>query len=329
MSEYIGKINVPKDTMLHVVNNIFNQNVKSKTTKDEILEVIKKIYIEENFDKIIKMLPYEAYLLLEKLLEFTKNNQDINEFERQIEHKGIYYLEEAMIVIMRAKHLEYNYSLNPGVIENLHQLFNEKNKKMAERYARIENLAKGIIYSYGVVEFNFMRKTICKHMNEIITQKELEDIIFTRLNLNTLINYHEIRWTNTNEREEFVTYLIEEYDDIDIGDIAAGQKSRGLKYKPFTEKELLDRDEYLWNKQTQKFFNFIKSKSKNIFEFEFKRIIKDNELGKDILNKLIHKCEFKNESEVIGFMKIFMEWYNNAPQYILGGYSPVEFRKMC
>lgn len=42
MSEYIGKINVPKDTMLHVVNNIFNQNVKSKTTKDEILEVIKK-----------------------------------------------------------------------------------------------------------------------------------------------------------------------------------------------------------------------------------------------------------------------------------------------
>jgi len=27
-------------------------------------------------------------------------------------------------------------------------------------------------------------------------------------------------------------------------------------------------------------------------------------------------------------MELFMEWYNNSPQYVLGGYSPVEFRKL-
>lgn len=328
MSEYIGKIKVPKDTMLHVVNNIFNQNVKENTTKDNILKLIKDIYIEENFGQLIKLLPYEAYLLLEKLLEFTKNSQDINEFEKEIDHKGIYYLEEAMIIIMRVKDREYNYSLNPGVIENLQPLFNEKNKKIAEKYAKIENLTKGIIYSYGVVEFDFMRKIICKHMKEIIAQDELEDIYFTRLNLNLLIDYHEIEWANTNETDLFVTYLNEEYDEIDISDIAAEQKSRGLKYKSFTEKELLNREEYLWDKPTQKFFNFIKSKNKNIWEFQFKRILKDSELGKDVLNKLIYKYQFENENEIRGFMQEFMEWYNNSPQYILGGYSPVEFRKI-
>lgn len=26
-------------------------------------------------------------------------------------------------------------------------------------------------------------------------------------------------------------------------------------------------------------------------------------------------------------MDLFTDWYNNSPQYMLGGYSPIEFRK--
>lgn len=32
MEEYNGRINVPKDTMLFVVNDIFNQDIKENTT---------------------------------------------------------------------------------------------------------------------------------------------------------------------------------------------------------------------------------------------------------------------------------------------------------
>ena len=140
------------------------------------------------------------------------------------------------------------------------------------------------------------------------------------------MNYYNVRWTNTNEVQQFVTYLDEEEEDV--GYIVDAQKSRGLKYKNFKEQEILSRKEYLWNKSTQNFYKYIKSKNEEIWEYLFKRLIKRNELGENILNQLIEKCRFKSESDINEFMKIFMEWYNNSPQYILGGYSPTEFRKI-
>ena len=53
-----------------------------------------------------------------------------------------------------------------------------------------------MLYEYGIVEFDFLRKQLCKYINEIITEEELRDIYFTRLNLNTFINDYNIRWTN-------------------------------------------------------------------------------------------------------------------------------------
>ena len=64
-----------------------------------------------------------------------------------------------------------------------------------------------MLYEYGIVDFEFLRKQLSKYMNEIITETELRDIYFTRLNLNTFINDYNIRWTNTNEIQPFVTYL--------------------------------------------------------------------------------------------------------------------------
>ncbi len=327
MGEYNGRINVSKDTMLFVVNSIFNQDIKENTTKENILKMIPSIYENADDEEIIKMLPYRAYKDLERLIEYTKTSDDIKSFFYKREHPDIRYLEEAMIIVMRAKYDNYNYSLNPGVIEKLTRLFSAENKVIAKRYGDIEFLTVGMLYSYGIVDFEFLRKQLCKYMNEIITERELRDIFFTRLNLNIFVNDYDIRWTNTNEIQAFITYLDEEYSPIDIGQIAEEQKARKMKYKQFSKQEILKREEYFCNEKAQKLYKFLKSKNDNIHEWTFKQLVKKNELGIDILGELSNMCMFEDDFELKKFMDLFMDWYNNSPQYMLGGYSPIEFGK--
>jgi hypothetical protein len=327
MGEYNGKINVSKDSMLFVVNSVFNQGIKESTTKENILKLMPAIYENADDEEIIKMLPYRTYKDLERLIDYIKTSDDIKSFFYKREHPDIRFLEEAMIIVMRAKHLEYNYSFNPGVIEKLTRLFSDENKKIAERYGNIENLTVGMLYEYGIVDFDFLRKQLCKYMNEIITEEELRDIFFTRMNLNRFVNDYNIKWTNTNEVQYFVTYLDEEYSPIDIGEIAEEQKARKMKYKQFSKQELLKREEYLYDERAKKLYKFLKSKNDNIYEWTFKRLLKNNELGIDILGDLSNMCMFADDIELKKFMDLFTDWYNNSPQYMLGGYSPIEFRK--
>lgn len=328
MGEYNGRINVSKDTMLFVVNSVFNKDIKESTTKEEILKMMPDIYKEADEEKIIEMLPYRAYKDLERLIEYAKTSDDIKTFFYKREHPDIRFLEEAMIIVMRAKYSDYNYSLNPGVIEKLKRLFSRENKVIAKRYGEIENLTVGMLYTYGIVDFEFLRKQLYKYMNEIITETELRDIYFTRLNLNTFINDYNIRWTNTNEIQPFVTYLDEEKVPIDIGRIAEEQKARKMKYKQFSKQELLKREEYLYDERAKKLYKFLKSKNDNIYEWTFKRLLKNNELGIDILGDLSNMCMFEDDIELKKFMDVFTDWYNNSPQYMLGGYSPIEFRNL-
>ena len=327
MGEYNGRINVSKDTMLFVVNSVFNKDIKENTTKEEILKMMPDIYENADDEEIIKMLPYRAYKDLERLIEYVKTSDDIKSFFYKREHPDIRFLEEAMIIVMKVKYHNYNYTLNPGVIEKLNGLFSKENREIAKRYGEIENLTKGMLYAYGIVDFEFLRKQLCKYMNEIITETELRDIYFTRLNLNTFVNDYNIGWTNTNEIQPFVTYLDEEEVPIDIGQIAEEQKARKMKYKQFSKQELLKREEYLYDERAKKLYKFLKSKNDNIYEWTFKRLLKNNELGIDILGDLSNMCMFEDDFELKKFMDLFTDWYNNSPQYMLGGYSPIEFRE--
>ena len=76
MGEYNGKINVSKDTMLFVANDIFGNKIKESTTKENILKMIPKIYEEADEKKIIEMLPYGTYKTLEDLIEYTKISEE-------------------------------------------------------------------------------------------------------------------------------------------------------------------------------------------------------------------------------------------------------------
>ena len=256
----LKKLGIPTE----IVFACDNGEREIKQTKEEILKMMPDIYKEADEEKIIEMLPYRAYKDLERLIEYAKTSDDIKTFFYKREHPDIRFLEEAMIIVMRAKYHDYNYTLNPGVIEKLNGLFSKENREIAKRYGEIENLTRRMLYAYGIVDFEFLRKQLCKYMNEIITETELRDIYFTRLNLNTFVNDYNIRWTNTNEIQPFVTYLDEEEVPIDIGQIAEEQKARKMKYKQFSKQELLKREEYLYDERAKKLYNFLKSKNNNI-----------------------------------------------------------------
>lgn len=136
MGEYIGKINTTKDTMLFVVNNIFEKGIKESTTKENILKMMPEIYENADEEEIIKLLPYKSYKALEELIEYIKTENDIKKFFYESEYTGVKYLEEAMIIIMRVKYSEYNYSLNPGEIEKLTKIYTKESAKIAERYEK-------------------------------------------------------------------------------------------------------------------------------------------------------------------------------------------------
>ena len=173
MGEYNGRINVTKDTMIFVVNSVFENNIKESTTKEDILKMMPDIYENADEEKIIEMLPYRTYKDLERLIEYAKTSDDIKTFFLKREHPDIRFLEEAMIIVLRVKYHDYNYTLNPGVIEKLKGLFSEENKKIAKRYGEIEDLTKCMLYAYGIMDFEFLRKQLSKYMNEIITETEL------------------------------------------------------------------------------------------------------------------------------------------------------------
>ena len=115
MGEYIGRITLPKDTMLFVVNNVFHKKIKESTTKENILKMMPEIYENVDAVEIIKLLPYSAYKALENLIEYTKTSNDIKRFYLHYEFVSSRYLEEAMILTTRAKYSEYIYTLNPAL----------------------------------------------------------------------------------------------------------------------------------------------------------------------------------------------------------------------
>lgn len=137
--------------MIFVVNSVFENNIKESTTKEDILKMMPDIYENADEEKIIEMLPYRTYKDLERLIEYAKTSDDMKTFSLKREHPDIRFLKEAMIIVLRVKYHDYNYKLNPGVIEKLKGLFSKENKKIAKRYGEIEDLTKCMLYAYGII----------------------------------------------------------------------------------------------------------------------------------------------------------------------------------
>ncbi len=253
------------------------------------------------------------------MMECIKTNDNINNFFKVTDFREVRNLEYAMIVVSRAKYGKYEYSLNPGVLEQLKRLYTKENRKIAEKYGEMKALILGMLYSYGVVEYNFYRNKISKFIGKNIKNEEIDDICYKRLNLNPLVTTFSIEWATSHKVESFITYLNEELAE----DIAVEQKSRGLKYKEFSKQQILNRQEIYWDENTQEFYDYMK-KHYNYY-WQLKNIFKDNEIGENITPRLLEKLDlFDNDIEMEKFMNKYIKWYNNSPQYPLGGYTPNE-----
>ena len=57
----------------------------------------------------------------------------------------------------------------------------------------------------------------------------------------------------------------------------------------------------------------------------FEKGTKESTIKENILKMI---PEIYDKADQIELIKLFMEWYNNSPQYILGGFSPMKFRKI-
>lgn len=325
MEQKRWRITTSKDTMLHIFNNIFKQDVKESMTKENMLKLIPDLYKGENLVELIKIISYEAYQGLEKILKYIDDGMKVKEAIKKVGYIGD-NLEEVMIVIVRMSGLDTEYSLTVNDVKDLAPMFSNENKKLAKRYDKIEKLITGLIYSYGAVEIETLRKMICKYMNEIIPEDEIYGFIFKRLDLNMLVDYHYIHWENNGQDECYISYIDDE--DIDVSQIAAEQKGRGLKYKFIKESEVLTRGEFFWNEKTQEFYEYLKTRNDRLTERHFKLLTKKSELGEDILEDLLMISAIFSEDEANEFMGKFMEWYNNSPQYMLGGYTPNEMMRM-
>ena len=178
MGEYTGKIAVSKDTMLFILNEVLENDIKKSTTKENILKMVPEIYEKTEASELIKIFPYETYLLLEGLIEYVKKSDDILGFDskcrelRKVEE--LKHLYDMMILVLNQKGAETTWHVNGNVLEKLERLFSVDNRKIAARYWRMERLTMGMLYSYGVVDFDFLRKQLSRYIGEIISEAELD-----------------------------------------------------------------------------------------------------------------------------------------------------------
>ena len=180
MTEKLGRIDVQKDTMLFITNFLLSQNIKETTTKENILKMLPKIYENANDEMLLKILPYDSYLILEELIKYVKKNKiENNEITNKVyelfdkEIRGISYLQDAMIIVLRATKDSHKYYIDKNVLNVLERLYTSENRKKAERYGKIEKLILGILYTYGIVEKKIFRELICEKMEELIPEEKI------------------------------------------------------------------------------------------------------------------------------------------------------------
>ena len=323
-----GKLIVPKKTMLFILNAIFDMGVSKNLTKEELVKEYKNIYLEKNYEDIIMMLPYDAYIIIEELTNYIKENENIEAFCKKHVTEKISFLFECMIIEVRKENNKYLYNVNKEILNSLLGLFTDEYKETAKKYDKLEKIVLGILYSYGAIESKAFKNLIFKYMNEIFSDKFLKELFFKRLSLNTMVLEYPVKWQDKT-KEIYFTYLSNEKM---ISKVVTKQKSMGLKYKKFTLEEILNREEYYFDDRTKELYDIMKDcLPKQYASLDaFKTMIKLKELGdNDIIPEVSLLCDFKNEFEMERFHCVSEKWHDNYPEYGLCGYSLNEFIKCC
>ena len=124
MGEYIGRINVSKDTMLFIVNTVFKKGIKESTTKENILKMMPEIYEKAE----VACLSRNGYLI-KMAIEGAVIIQDLDnmrDFTNEINKIGVN-------INQIAKHINTTNNIYKSDIEEL-------KKKIEEIYKIVESI---------------------------------------------------------------------------------------------------------------------------------------------------------------------------------------------
>ena len=294
--------------------------------------MLPEIYAKANLIDIIKMLPYDSYILLEKIKnrveEKTKENQiiDINEIVEKNSYIDLKYLCDAMIIVMRTNKYNRRYFINNKVLKAVDKIYLDKNKKLAEKYGKIEKIIIGILNTYGTIEENEYKKLIDLALCKNIKNSLLEELEWKRLNLKNVVSLQPIKW-QSGEKEKYKTKWNLEYDEKIIINTIREQKNRNLDYKEYSAEEYIDKVDQRFTKTDLEFIKYLE-KYKEINKYSFIHTKKEiesggNEVFQNNIQKFINYFELAPEN-ANEFLEYYMNWYNNTPQFALCGYSPKE-----
>ena len=334
-----GRIDILKDEMLFALVEILEQDVKMTIKKEEILKMLPKVYNDLSVEKIIKILPYDSYLALEEIIKYVKDNSNTEDVTKKIisfydkKDKGVKYLIDLMIVVLRVKKGKHTYYVDLEVLKALEKIYTDENRKKVEEYEKLEKIILGILYTYGVVENKYFLKTISRCMGKIIPENEILKFVFTRINLSKIVKYEYLEWEN-NTVDEFITYLSSnntfdngfEPSRNDVINIAVEQKIRGLNYKKYTKDEYIAQAKSILGKREKDFLEYI-NQYEIIPNFIFELILVKIKSAVDVNEWFMPILEEMEKDKVSEFLDKYKKFYNNLPSYVLCGYSPNEYSK--
>ena len=266
------------------------------------------------------MLSYEALDNLENFYhDFLNGKREIDIFNDKLHNElcdiGMFYFE----AIMEPDNTDFEFHYQEEVIFNLKKLFSGKYAEKRKESKLLELVVKGILYTYGVIRTDYFITLVNNYINKDYDNDYLFDLIYTKLNLNVLVERFTINWNNINERESYVSYM--PFSDT-LGSTCESQKQLNFKYNIHDLDYILKKASGPIDEYNMEFMNFMKEKNKNLDDEFLKKFVKENLLGtekgslmlKDILKDV-------DENIVDDLLDYLNEWHANLETYDLCGYS--------
>lgn len=317
------KIDLPtKNTLLFVLNSIYDLDLKDTLAKKTLIKKITKLYEnEENVLKLIQILSTSSYLKLEKIYnDYIKGEDPVESF---LKNKADDLMDCALFYLIETRYtdksIDYIYVFNNDAFNHLGVLFSDKGKELFKKEKLFEEVVIGITNTYGVLKMDFFVSLVNSYLNESFNEDSLIDRLLTKLSFNQYVNNFTINWKNIGENDVFFTFL--EYDD-ELGRICESQKQLNFSYNIFDLDEIIKRAKSPYDKNTSELINKIKEYNKKISDEEIDRFIDNTIRGnEDYINEIEKLLKDIDEDKKEDMLNVLATWHNDLELYPLCGYS--------
>ena len=311
-----------RNTLLFILNSIYEQDVKDTLTKKTLIKKINELYQdEENILRLIQILSTSSYKKLERIYNDYKKGKDV--IESFLNNKTDDLIDCALFYIVETKYtdnsLDINYIFNIDAFNHLDVLFSKRGKELYEKEKLFEEVMIGLTNIYGVIKMDYFVSLVNSYLKESYDEDSLIDRLLTKLSFNQLVNNFTINWKNIGENDTFFTFM--EYDD-ELGRICESQKQLDYSYNIFDLDEVISRAIHNRSKSTNEVIKKIKEYNKKITDEEIDRFIDNSVKGnEEFINQIERILSDVEEAKKDDMVKILSNWHNDLELYPLCGNS--------